>query len=391
MSDRRPRNAAGSVPDGNSRAEFPSDRHGLSARSKSVKVVLLQTAIGDYRQTVLEILGRHAGIDLKVFAGSEYFDGTTKTRVTLEPPVIRVRNHFLGGRRLLWQTGCWRAAVSSDVAILELNPRILSVWLMLLVRRVRRRRTLLWGHAWSRRGRFSPTDGLRNLMRMLADVIIVYSETQARELRERMPHARVVAAPNAIYSRREMWSLPSALAADLIFVGRLVAAKRPMVALDAFLAAAPTLPTTTRMVFVGDGPLRRALEERANQEIVRGRVIFTGHISDIGQLRALFSGALASVTPGEGGLSITQSFSFGVPMILARNARHGPEVEAAREGWNSVFVDNATVECLRAAMIQLHREADKWYARRRAIADDCAERYSAETMAERMLEAVGSG
>ena len=97
-------------------------------------------------------------------------------------PLTLVDNVFLWKRRLVWQRGVVRPLLAADVAILELNPRILSNWLILAGRRLRRRPTVLWGHAWSRSGARSRTDRIRDVMRRLGNVILVYTERQKQEL-----------------------------------------------------------------------------------------------------------------------------------------------------------------------------------------------------------------
>lgn len=87
-----------------------------------MKAVLLQAAIGDYRQRVLDLL------------------------------VEKLGRNFL-----------------------------FSVWL-LLIRKILNRKSVLWGHAWPRGGRYKRSDRPRNLMRRLRDAIVVYPEAQAREL-----------------------------------------------------------------------------------------------------------------------------------------------------------------------------------------------------------------
>jgi glycosyltransferase involved in cell wall biosynthesis len=356
---------------------------------ESMKFVLLQTAIGDYRQKVLELLVDEFGTKFHVFAGSEHFDSSTKTRVSLGPHLTFVSNHFLPGRRLLLQTGMWRPVLEADVAILELNPRILSVWLLLVLRRILGKESVLWGHAWPRGGRHKRSDRVRNLLRRLGDTIVVYTETQARELRERMPGKRIIAAPNALYSRSSMGADPDARkATDFIYVGRLVSSKKPMLLLDAFALAVDDLPADCDLVFVGDGPLRRDLEARSRELGLESRVEFKGHVSDLEKLHELYSTSLASVSPGYVGLSITQSFAFGVPMIIARDEPHAPEIEAAVEGVNSRMFDSDSPSSLAGALRVFTENKDSWIERRTSIASDCAKRYSAELMAGRIGEAV---
>jgi glycosyltransferase involved in cell wall biosynthesis len=353
------------------------------------RIVLLQSAIGDYRQKVLELLDQQFGDDFHVFAGPEFFESSFKTRISLGSHFSFINNHFLLERRFLFQTGMWRPVLEADVAILEMNPRILSVWLLLVLRKFLGKRSVVWGHAWPRGGRYKKSDRVRNLVRRLGDTIIVYTETQARELKERMPRKRIIAAPNALYSRTIMKANPDpGKAKDFIYVGRLVSSKKPMLLLEAFALALDELPENVDLIFVGDGPLRRSLEARSDELELESRVTFKGHISDTEKLRDLYATSIASVSPGYVGLSITQSFAFGVPMIFARDEPHAPEIEAAVEGVNSCMFASNSASNLAEALLTFAQNKDMWIERRTSIASDCAERYSAELMASRIAQAV---
>jgi glycosyltransferase involved in cell wall biosynthesis len=353
-----------------------------------MRVVLLRPAIGEYRRAVLEILAERLGGGLAVYAGEADFAPTSRTTSDLGGLLRPVSNRYLAGRRLLWQRGCWRAVLAADVAILEINPRMLSSWVLMALRRALGRPTVLWGHAWPRAGRDARTDRLRGAMRRFADVLVVYTETERRELSERSPGTRVFAAPNALYRARDMQPVPPMPGAPPAFVsvGRLVPLKKPGLLVDAFLAARPSLPDGTTLTFVGEGPLRGELEARAAS--ANAAVRFLGQVDDLGRLRDAFAPAVASVSPGAVGLSIVQSTAFGVPMIVARDEPHGPEIEAARDGDNGILVGSDDPAALAAAMARVAAERDRWLARRDEISADCAARYSAEAMAERMLEAI---
>ncbi len=352
------------------------------------RIVLLQTAIGDYRQEVLTILAESPQVDFQVYSGPIYFDGTTRTGVDLGNHLHLIQNHFLLSRKLLWQTGHWKAVLDANAAIIEFNPRIISNWALLAARKLLRRRSVLWGHAWPRSGRESKSTGLRKLMAQLADGVVVYTETQAAELRQYLPGTKIVAAPNSLYRRDQMGAaLAPSGATDFIYVGRLVAAKKPELLVRAFLSALDRLPASTRLVVVGDGPMKTALEAMAAS--ASGRIVFTGHVSDLAKLRDFYARSIASVSPGYVGLSITQSFAFGVPMVVSRNEPHAPEIEAMREGENSVFFETDSEIDLARVMLNLSSNSAIWLQQRTAIAGDCRERYSAEKMSSRLLESIG--
>ena len=354
-----------------------------------MRVVLQQVCMRDYRSRMLSRLFELHGGDLEIVTGNEMLDGTRGDPVELHGRVTYVRNRFPAGRRLIWQSGVLRPLVRAEVAVINLNPRIVQSWVALLGRRLLGRPSVLWGHAFPRRGRDAATDRLRGLMRRLAEVVVVFTEAEAAALRERLPGVQVVAAPNALYEDAE---IAPAVAArpprDLIYVGRLVSAKKPALLLEAFSRALDELPADTELLIVGDGPLRAELEAHAAASPARGRVRFLGHISEVSRLRELYAGVLASVSPGYVGLSITQSLSFGVPMVVARGENHSPEIEAVIEGFNAVTFQADSAEDLARRLVEVVAAPEKWVERRGAIASDCARRYSADRQAERLTEAI---
>lgn len=330
------------------------------------------------------------GERFRVLAGPEYFEASTVTRVDIGPALRKTRNLFFLKRRLLLQPGTLSPGIRAEVVILELNPRIMNTWIIAGVRRALRRPVVMWGHAWPRQGRHSRTDGLRQLQRRLADVIIVYTEAQARELEPVVPGVQVIAAPNALYPAAMMHpATPSGPVRDLIFVGRLVAAKKPLLALDAFARAVPELPAESRLHIVGDGPLRTHVEQFVNDSpVLRDRVVVHGHVGARDVLEPLFLGSVASLIPGFVGLSVTQSLSFGVPVIYARDEPHSPEIEAVTPPSNAVEVPSDDPSAMAAAIADCVREADDWLGRRAEIAAECAANYSVEHMAARIAEAA---
>jgi acetyltransferase-like isoleucine patch superfamily enzyme len=226
-------------------------------------------------------------------------------------------------------------------------------------------------------------------MAKLADCVIVYTETQARELAIRIPNRQIIAAPNALYRSEQMNAVRTEDGpVDFIYVGRLVDSKKPDLVIEAFIEAIAQLPQRSRLIVVGDGPLRSSLEESAKPHA--DRIQFKGHVADWASLRDLYASSLASVSPGYVGLSITQSFSFGVPMIVARNEPHAPEIEAAIEGMNSVFFKEDSKSALAEAMVTMSHDQERWLSARQRIADDCRTRYSVELMAERLIACAGT-
>jgi glycosyltransferase involved in cell wall biosynthesis len=367
----------------------PATTHAMDRTSSTPdKVVILQTAIPDYRAPFFEELRHRVAGDVELLAGDEDWQADLVHARGIAD--ARLENVYLLGRRLLWQAGAIRPLLRADVAVISLNPRILTSWIVLLSRRLTRRRTLVWGHAWPRRGRGTRSDALRAVMRRLASTLVVYTETEARQIAQDSPVITVVAAPNALYRRSDIGPTDAgAVPTDVVYVGRLTPSKHVDLLVDAFLSAEAELPEDTRLVIVGDGPLRETLELRARASSQPASIVFAGHVSSVDDLRAIYANAVVSVSPGPVGLGLIQSLGFGVPMILARDADHGPESEAAVDRVNVVMFSPTSRDALARALVQVFDRRDTWLARRQSIADPIRDTYSIEHMAARFADALG--
>jgi glycosyltransferase involved in cell wall biosynthesis len=223
-------------------------------------------------------------------------------------------------------------------------------------------------------------------MRRLANSILVYTESQALELMDHDPRLQVVVAPNALYRKAEMIPVRSSVRGGFIYVGRLVREKKVQLLIEALGLKAVKGIALHHLHIVGDGPERTALEAAARKLGVEDYVTFYGHVSDRDSLRSIYGLCLGAVSPGYVGLSITQALGFGVPMIIADNEPHAPEIEASKPGFNSIYFRAGNVESLAEAMRLMTSEKDYWIKSSDDISADCRTRYSAEVMAERFIE-----
>jgi glycosyltransferase involved in cell wall biosynthesis len=359
----------------------------VPVRRNEHAIILLATTVPPYRRRVIDALAQHFPDRFAVLAGEEFFDPTIRLDASHDRLHV-IKNLFFFNRRLLWQRGVLKVSVSAPITIMELNPRVVSTWLILLARRALGRRSILWGHSWPRAGARSRSDVIRHCMRRLATALVVYSNTEAEELRAKMPTTTVVAAPNALYPRALSGAAMSRTdPTDFLFVGRLVPAKRADLLLEAFGVALDRLPSDTNLVFVGDGPLRSSLVQRG-EVIASGRVRFTGEINEFESLRAIYATTAASVRPGDVGLSLTQSLWFGVPALIAWRETHSPEFEAAEAGRNSLFYASDSVTALAECLVAFAADRATWLSRREEIARACAETYSIEAMVEPIASLV---
>ena len=117
--------------------------------------------------------------------------------------------------------------------------------------------------------------------------------TNAQNTANRMAHYNGVTAEALYHPPPLAPRLESGPFGDYVLsVGRLETVKR----VDLVVRALASVDRAVRLIVVGEGPLRRQLEETASTVGVADRVTWAGHVDDQ-QLADLYSGALAVVFP----------------------------------------------------------------------------------------------
>jgi glycosyltransferase involved in cell wall biosynthesis len=265
--------------------------------------------------------------------------------------------------------------------VVDLNPRSITAWMLLLLRRIQRKRTLVWGHIYPRKGPDSLTVPLRNFMRGLADGVICYTWQDREVVRDHNPSTRTWVAANGLYSQEEMRVDACNDRRDLVYVGRLVAEKKVELLISAFADYRLSRDDLSRhrLVIVGDGPERANLERRVIAANLKEFVDFKGHVAEAQTLRDIYKKAICSVSPGYAGLSLTQSLGFGVPMVVARSEPHAPEIELMSDATGVWFRENDPRDLARA-LRSVYDDLPAWDTRRSAMVDFVSRTYSAEAM-----------
>lgn len=352
-------------------------------------LTILQTATPDYRNKVFQYIKKNLADNFLLFSGTSYFESSIKTDKTIDF-LKPVNNHYFLRRKFLFQTGMFKETLGCDILVLELNPRIISNWCLLLFRKLNSKKTILWGHAWPRKGKQSNSDRLRNIMRSLSSEIIVYTEKQAKELQIKMPLKKITAAPNSILFRNEMETSlkPNDAITDLIYVGRLTKLKKIKLLTEAYIDSLSALPANANLIIVGDGDEKETLQNLVIKNNLENRIKIVGQIYGFEQLKKFYAKSLFSVSPGYVGLSITQSFGFGVPMLISKDKNHSPEIEAAKANENCIFFETYNKNDLSRKIIEIYHNKENWLSKRKAIATSCQKNYSIENMAQIFIDLV---
>jgi len=297
------------------------------------KLAVIQRVLPSYRAPFFDLLASACDGGMSLFTGlPRPVEGITTTQE------LKIANHQLGrnihifnGRfYLCYQRGLinWLEEQTPDALIVEANPRYLSTPFAVQRMKVRKRPVIGWGLG------SPPTTGLRKKRRTRFidqfDAMISYSRRGAEEYASLgFPRNRIFVAHNSV-SPAPLHPLPNRPSTfdpqpNILFVGRLQARKR----VDFLLRACAEMQNI-KLVVVGDGPERVALESLA-KEIYPGAE-FTGSRHG-NELRHCFEEADIFVLPGTGGLAVQEAMSYGLPVIVAQGDGTQDDLVREKNGW----------------------------------------------------------
>ena len=304
------------------------------------KLALQQRVLTAYRAAFFDALAQACTGGLSVCAGLPRPEESIAVTDQLQfAKFVPVRNvHLLQGPfYLCHQRGllAWLKNYSPDALIVEANPRYLST--PAAVRWMKRRGRPVLGWGLGAPPASGPLSSLRRLRRLSFlsqfDALITYSRRGAEEYAGLgFPAERIFVAPNAAAARpsQPMPTRPVGFGGQpaVLFVGRLQARKR----VDLLLQACAALPSALRprLVIVGDGPERNALEELA--QTVYPSAEFPG-AKHGAELAGYFSAADLFVLPGTGGLAVQEAMSYGLPVIMGQGDGTNDQLIRTENGW----------------------------------------------------------
>ena len=357
----------------------------MKSETSPSQYALFLAVLPKYRQACIDSLIGSLGDDLKILVSESHLDETVKTGISPElyrrVPMARLL------RKKFFIQGGVQNVVGTPNLVLDLNPRSLSSWWLLVVRKVLRgKRTLVWGHIHPQAGSDAKTAPLRLAMRRLADGTISYTYRDRAKALADLPTEPVWVAPNSLYPLDLMVppATPGLQRNSVLYVGRFEPAKKVDLLVRGFAIAAASLPEL-RLTLVGGGSEQAKLKDLVNQLGIEEKVNFAGWIDEPEALKSHYSTAIATTSTGFAGLGLTQSLGFGVPMIVARDENHSPEIELADSGGVTWFESDSA-----EALAESIREA--WHKREQlpnaSISEFTKKRYSAEAMADGLRTAL---
>ena len=292
------------------------------------RLALQQRVLPGYRVPFFDLLAGSCENGMSLFAGLPRPIEMISSGKTQIAELRQADNlHLFGGAfYLCHQKGLinWLEEWNPDSLIVEANPRNISTSSAVKWMHTRGRKILGWGlgaprvKGLRRQGWFSFLSQF--------DTLIAYSQRGAKEYAALgFPREKIFVAHNSVSSAPTFDLRPSTfnLPPTILFVGRLQARKR----IDSLLRACAEMESKPRLVIVGDGPERAALELLAKDVYPAANFIGEKHGAEV---KPYFAEADLFVLPGTGGLAVQEAMSYGLPVIVAKG--DGTQDDLVREG-----------------------------------------------------------
>jgi 1,2-diacylglycerol 3-alpha-glucosyltransferase len=343
------------------------------------RLVILTEIISPYRTPLFNALSGCAGVGLHVIFLAEtdpHLRQWTvyKDEIKFSYEVLPSWRKHLGPYNVLLNRDVAPAlAAASPDVILCGGYSYLASWQALRWARSRKVPFLLWSESNQqdlRRG-FVPVEFLkRNFLRRCDAFVVPGRSALEYLLGHNVPEDRIFTAPNAVdnqlfattagcarqneASRRRALGLPGSY---FIFVGRLVEEKGVFDLLSAYARLDEPLRQTYGLVFVGDGALRRQVEERASA-VSPGMIKFLGFVQreELPEYYALAQALILPTYTDTWGLVVNEAMACGLPVILSRAA--GCAADLVKDNANGLLVPPRDVTALASAMTRLAHEPD---------------------------------
>jgi glycosyltransferase involved in cell wall biosynthesis len=310
---------------------------------------LQQRVLPSYRVPFFDLLAQSCE-SMSLFAG---LPRSVEMIVSGKPQIAQYREAenihlFSGVFYLCHQRGFinWLEECNPDALIVEANPRYLSTPAAVRWMHKRGRKVLGWGLGAPKRG------GVWGRFISEFDAMLSYSQRGAEEYAALgFPREKIFVAHNSVSPKPDAnYQLPiTNPRPTILFVGRLQSRKR----VDSLLRACAEIESTPRLMIVGDGPDRAALEALAKEIYPSTEFIGAKHGAE---LKPYFEQADLFVLPGTGGLAVQEAMSYGLPVIVAKG--DGTQDDLVREGngWQIQPEDyDALVSTIKSALLDTAR------------------------------------
>lgn len=283
---------------------------------------VLEAGIPEYRNFLFEKLSKENKITkLLVLHNGRVYNG----KGDYESKKLR----FIGSRKLGFHIGILKYIFKYDIVVSTYNLRIISCWLPVFFKK----KWIFWGKGLGK-NEATLVKKLREITAQKATMLLVYNNFKRDELLQKiniLPQ-KVIAYNNTIMIKNPGIDINSPKTYFLYFgrIQKRKGLKELLLEYKKFIGIANP-EKRIKLRFVGNGDYSTELKQTATNLKITDSVEFFPGVYDDESIKKHFLNALAYISPYNVGLSIINSFAYGVPVVTCTNPQSGPEYHYLNE------------------------------------------------------------
>lgn len=294
---------------------------------KKIKVTIIQERIMHYRLPLFERLSEI--YDLSILCCDPVcFD----TKVSFK--IKTIESKIIAGFREIKLINEIEEFKRADVLIMPFQLNFFQLIRMAIFQQYNEKRIIFWGLDYSRNPlsnimKIILANFLPNLLFYNEDIMKSFTGYLSKKTRCYVANNTVdVKQPEKIFFDKR---------SDFIFVGSFDKRKKLEMLIDCVSYIRNQLGKRAGLKIIGDGEQNESLRQQVKDLNAESHIKFLGRIEDNEILAKEYESAIAHISPGQAGLSVLQSFAYGVPFITHMNAISGGEKNNIKNGVNGYF------------------------------------------------------
>lgn len=298
------------------------------------KILIIQNTLPHYREAFFNKLSEEYKVTI-LHSGNESKSNSLKNYSEILTPVYKF-GPFLFQKKVisLANSGEFDAIIS--MCDLHWANSILILWF-----HNKKSKFVFWG-SWFTDKYF--IDKLKILLACKSDANIFYCKNHREAFLEKAPHLnkeRQFVANNTIYVKPNIDSSKFNAKDIILFVGSLNPRKQLGTMIRAFSLVSSKIPENIKFQIVGDGEEFDNIISLVNSLHMSERIVLMGRQQNDNQLTQLYKRTIVSISFGQAGLSVLQSFGYGVPFVTKKNAISGGETTNIIHGYNGYLCEDS--------------------------------------------------
>lgn len=230
----------------------------------------------------------------------------------------------------------------SNFIVFEFNPKKLSLFLLSPILILCGKKVYFWGIGARKMGFKSR---IMSFLSFFSSGLIVYESQSKSVLEKHFIRTRNISViNNTVSSLKFCRDLKGRNGLNIIFVGTLSKRKGIYQLLDAVVNLKNKIDI--KLYVVGDGEEMNNIKDFVLRTKSISYIKIAGRINGINELREFYNKVDLSCSPRQAGLSVLQSFSFGVPFLTHTHAISGGEIENIVDRYTGWLFENNLEEKL---------------------------------------------